>query len=963
MAQPAGQVLLDAAHPYYGYLYYAHDTGGGGANDAGMWDARNGAMLAKSGSGTVITEGGAKLFNSPGGASASVLSLPVALALSGAYTIIVRLRKNAGASDSAGIFFGAPGTGGSYMWFRTSEIRHGSSVLKTNTNVGDLATYMFVRSADGLTRYTYKDNDAGNTVSGFIAGLTIDRLMAGLSPDSTYAANGAMEMFRIIPGLLPTPEQRTELFADPYIGLVAAADTTAPALSAASVGASGSTDAIGGVTTDEAGPAWAVLTTSSTTPTDAQIKAGQDQAGAAAAAADTATLVAGSNASAFVFSGLTSGATYYLHVTQDDTATPANTATPITSPSVTMPAPDVTLPVLTGSITLVGKTQTTISVACPAGSDNVAVTAYEWSSDGGSTWADDDTTKDFTGLTASTAYAIRVRARDAAGNVSTPALALSVTTDAPPSGTITITSPVPYRLQQRDVLANTGAITIAGTSTATTAIEYRRGTGSWQTLVASHPGGAYSATVTMPTGQGNLQVRHASDNSVTANVALATVGDKFILGGQSNNVGSANEAVPPVASAFTALEYDRADTWKPLQEGITQATSFDGGSSGSKGSYVGALSNRLQANGVPVAFIPAAAGSTQIISWTPAAGSLYNNMLAQWNQAGGGRGLILWQGESDATGGTTKADYKSRMHAVIDGWWADTGTPTFVVLITNFHVNAPLIREAQMEVIAENPHVIGWADGGGAYSGDVHYLTSAQINAVADAIYTPFAEAFYSSTTALDAGSDSVAAVDAGGSALFAYALGAGSDSVATVDAGAGIGSGLALDGGADASATSDAGGSALFAYLLSAGADAVYSADAGSGVAAEVPDVGSWPAGPIGSSHTLVVPSFGGRDQRFRPEMYGGDRDIYAVNFVPECLAPMNDSANTLLACMSTSGGITVSSRLPAGSAIHDGIVELAVLVPEGAPEGAHNIVVHISTMAGRELTAVFTLQVLETP
>lgn len=316
------------------------------------------------------------------------------------------------------------------------------------------------------------------------------------------------------------------------------------------------------------------------------------------------------------------------------------------------------------------------------------------------------------------------------------------------SGEIAITSPAPYRLRQRAVTPDTASLTIAGTSTATT-IEYRRGTGAWQTLVASHPGGAYSATVTMPTGQGDLQVRHADDNAVTASVPLSTVGDSFILIGQSNNVGVSPEIVPPVPGAFVALQYDRADTWKPLQEGDTQVTSFDGGSTGSKGSYVGALSNRLQAQGIPVAFVPAAVGSTRIDQWEryaplpTALSTLYGRALTQWQEMGGGRAAILWQGESDATAGTSKADYKARLHGVIDGWWMDTGTPTFLILITNFHANAPMIREAQMEVIAENPHVIGWADGGGAYSGDVHYLTATQINAVADAIYPKFVEAFY----------------------------------------------------------------------------------------------------------------------------------------------------------------------------------------------------------------------------
>jgi hypothetical protein len=94
-------------------------------------------------------------------------------------------------------------------------------------------------------------------------------------------------------------------------------------------------------------------------------------------------------------------------------------------------APDTEDPTLAGSINLVGKNDTTIEVSCPAGADNVAVVAYEWSKDSGASWVDDTTNHIFTGLTGSTAYGIRVRAKDAAGRVSSPALALSVTTDAP----------------------------------------------------------------------------------------------------------------------------------------------------------------------------------------------------------------------------------------------------------------------------------------------------------------------------------------------------------------------------------------------------------------------------------------------------------------------------------------------------------------------------------------------------
>lgn len=96
-------------------------------------------------------------------------------------------------------------------------------------------------------------------------------------------------------------------------------------------------------------------------------------------------------------------------------------------------AGDETPPTLTGSITEVSKTDTSISVSWPTGADNVAVTSYEASTNGGSSYSDLGlvTSHTFTGLSASTEYEIRVRAKDAAGNVSTPALATAITTEAP----------------------------------------------------------------------------------------------------------------------------------------------------------------------------------------------------------------------------------------------------------------------------------------------------------------------------------------------------------------------------------------------------------------------------------------------------------------------------------------------------------------------------------------------------
>lgn len=91
---------------------------------------------------------------------------------------------------------------------------------------------------------------------------------------------------------------------------------------------------------------------------------------------------------------------------------------------------------LTGSIDVVSKTSSTIAARSPVGTDDVGVVGYRWSRDGGAVWVNAGRDYTFTGLTAATAYALRVQALDAANNASEPALALSVTTEAAPVTTL-----------------------------------------------------------------------------------------------------------------------------------------------------------------------------------------------------------------------------------------------------------------------------------------------------------------------------------------------------------------------------------------------------------------------------------------------------------------------------------------------------------------------------------------------
>lgn len=87
-------------------------------------------------------------------------------------------------------------------------------------------------------------------------------------------------------------------------------------------------------------------------------------------------------------------------------------------------------PVLTGIPNVGTKTSTTIQITGPAGSDNVGITAYEFSTDGGATWPLSSPTLPYniTSLTALTAYNVGMRAKDAANNISDPAIFVTTST-------------------------------------------------------------------------------------------------------------------------------------------------------------------------------------------------------------------------------------------------------------------------------------------------------------------------------------------------------------------------------------------------------------------------------------------------------------------------------------------------------------------------------------------------------
>lgn len=189
-------------------------------------------------------------------------------------------------------------------------------------------------------------------------------------------------------------------------------------------------------------------------------------------------------------SGRTPSTTDAVRVRARDAA--GNVSTPPLAATVSLPAaPDTTPPVLTGSLTVTGLTSTGYALSWPAGTDNVAVTAYDGSLDGGVTWATigNVTSYTVTGRTPGTTDQVRVRARDAAGNASSPPLATSVSLPGT-SGGMLVTPPL--KNNAGTLLANLTGITVN---------VYDAASG---TLVVRKTGLSSSATGTVTISDGTL---------------------------------------------------------------------------------------------------------------------------------------------------------------------------------------------------------------------------------------------------------------------------------------------------------------------------------------------------------------------------------------------------------------------------------------------------------------------------
>jgi 6-phosphogluconolactonase (cycloisomerase 2 family) len=209
---------------------------------------------------------------------------------------------------------------------------------------------------------------------------------------------------------------------------------------------------------------------------------------------------------------------------------------------------DSTPPTFTGTIaaTSTGSTTETLDWSSTTHTDNVGITSYDYSPDG-TNWTNTGSTATsvgLTGLAPSTQYTYQVRAKDAAGNVSTPALSVTFTTAA---GADSV-APVMQGSLSLSNIGKTGATvswSAATDNVAVTGYKVDSGTGAYVDV-----GNVLTTNVTGRAELSSSAIRvvaydAAGNVSTPLTATLNTIGASYTFDTMSNGSGGywANQAV------------------------------------------------------------------------------------------------------------------------------------------------------------------------------------------------------------------------------------------------------------------------------------------------------------------------------------------------------------------------------------------------------------------------------------
>ncbi|HKX85517.1 MAG TPA: GEVED domain-containing protein, partial [Flavobacterium sp.] len=143
-----------------------------------------------------------------------------------------------------------------------------------------------------------------------------------------------------------------------------------------------------------------------------------------------ATVIGTTASTTYNVTGLTASTAYTFSVRAKDAAGNVSAASNTVNVTTLAPIVDTTAPTAPTNLAASGTTSSSTNLSWTASTDNVGVTGYDVYQGATVIGTTASTTYNVTGLAASTAYTFSVRAKDAAGNVSTASNTVNVTTSA-----------------------------------------------------------------------------------------------------------------------------------------------------------------------------------------------------------------------------------------------------------------------------------------------------------------------------------------------------------------------------------------------------------------------------------------------------------------------------------------------------------------------------------------------------
>lgn len=323
---------------------------------------------------------------------------------------------------------------------------------------------------------------------------------------------------------------------------------------------------------------------------------------------------------------------------------------------------------------------------------------------------------------------------------------------APATG-IEITSITDSAFKLADISGN-ATFTVAGTTTATTEIEYSiDNETTWQTLDVSPNGSSFTGSVIV-NGQVDIHVRVAADvldADVVTNISATEI--NILFWGQSNEVSRLTNfnTITVGAEKPTPLKY------LPTTSAFSIASDPTGMGNGTPGgSTASRIAQAYSDAGVLVGIVNVAEGGTRLDQWLKPS-VLYTRLANAVNDIGGITFASCIIGESDAGAGTSTADAITRMTSICTDINTDFGVDTYISYFidatgTGTPENILKIRNAYDSVIADNEFVKFGGDAGLIDTGgNIHMTTDAMAIELTGYRYDAFTSSAVSSLLNLTA--------------------------------------------------------------------------------------------------------------------------------------------------------------------------------------------------------------------